>query len=381
MRTPLSIYIHIPFCERRCNYCAFTSSCSTDETKERYVNLLISEIKERAKKYSGGRAVQTIYIGGGTPSSLKDGQIQQILDTVYKFFVVTNDAEITIECNPNSITEKKAKEYENAGVTRVSMGLQAKQPHHLKFLGRIHSSSDFANGVKLLRSAGIKNINGDMIVGIPSQTEAEVAETAEFLAKTGVDHVSMYMLEVEEGTKLKKVVDGKMVTMPTEAEYVKLYKKAKDTLSKCGFDRYEVSNFAKEGFRSRHNYTYWKRGNYLGLGLSAHSFVDGVRFANTSQLSEYISHLEKNEIPLEFKETLTKEESAEEEIMLGLRTEEGFNLNDFSSKYGGEFVKNKKEEIKKLVEDGFLILSENGNLKATDSGFMVLNKIISLLID
>lgn len=381
MRTPLSIYIHIPFCVKKCNYCAFTSSCVTEDVKEEYIKNLIEEIKIRSKTHSGNRVVESIYIGGGTPSVLRVGLITELLETVYKFFVVKSDAEITIECNPSSLTIEKAKEYKDAGITRVSMGLQSKQDHHLKFLGRLHTADGFKNAVKILKSVGLKNINGDMIIGIPNQTKEEVAETVKFLSDCDLTHISMYMLEVEEGTKLKKIIDSNLATMPTDSEYVKLYNTAKTELEKRGFNRYEVSNFSKEGFRSKHNFSYWMRSNYLGFGVSAHSFVDGVRMANTQNLSEYISHIKTNEIPLEFKEELTKPESAEEEIMLKLRTVEGLNLNDFSREFGAELIKDKKESIKSLVADGFLKYGATGNLIATDSGFMVLNKIISLLID
>lgn len=374
MRKPLSIYVHIPFCAHKCHYCAFSSGVAGDSVKEEYVTALKTEIKSRAEELSGRSEVKTVYIGGGTPSTLPDGKIAEILDTIFKYFVVSNDAEVTVEVNPSSLTPAKAKEYVNAGVTRVSMGLQAKQPHHLKTLGRLHTAEEFKTAVKILRTAGITNISGDIILGLPNQTLAEVTESVEFLAD--LNHISVYMLELEEGTAFKRLADAGQLKIPTDTETVKLYAQAKDTLKKLGFTRYEISNFARPGFESIHNQTYWKRENYLGLGASAHSFVDGTRFANTSETYEYISYLKDGKIPLEFKETLTDEEAMEEKLMLGLRTTAGVNLNDL----GSAFISAKKGTIKSLVSDGFLTLDPVMNLTATDAGFMVLNKIIDLLI-
>jgi len=381
MRKPLSLYIHIPFCIKKCNYCAFTSVVAGESEKNEYVDSLISEIKHRAKMFSGEYEVQSIYIGGGTPSVLDNGRVAEILSTIYMNFVVNNNAEITIEVNPSSLTQEKAKEYYNAGITRVSMGLQAAQEKHLKTLGRLHSKETFAAAVKMLKSAGISNINGDVILGIPNQTEKDVLNTIEFLLTQKVTHVSIYMLEIEEGTKFKQLYDQNLLPLPTDSETIKLYNAAKTGLEKLGFNRYEVSNFAKNGFESRHNQVYWDRGEYLGFGASAHSFVNGERFANTANIMAYISHLKKNEIPLEYKDKITQEEAQEETIMLSLRTTKGLNLNNFCKQFGKNFLVDKRDVVAKLVEDGFLSAdADYSTLFVTDKGFMVLNKIIEMLI-
>lgn len=382
MRKPLSLYIHIPFCVKKCNYCAFVSQCASDTQKIEYVKNLISEIKFRAKEFSGSYEVKTVYIGGGTPSVLLDGQVSEILSCIFMNFVVSNTAEITIEANPSSLTQQKAKEYASAGITRVSMGLQSAQEKHLKTLGRLHTKETFATAINYLKNASIKNLNGDMILGLPNQTEKEVIETAEFLANLDLKHISVYMLEIEDGTVFKRLADQNLLPLPSDNEVIKLYNTAKVSLNKLGFKRYEVSNFAKAGFESEHNKNYWARGEYLGLGLNAHSFMNNSRFANTSLLNEYNKYLSKGEIPLEYKEEITEAEAQEETIMLSLRTSDGLDLSNFSKKYGKGLMEQKKDTIKNLVANGFLATdADYTHLFATDKGFMVLNKIIADLVD
>ena len=382
MRKPLSLYIHIPFCKSKCNYCAFTSFCLNESEMFKFLNSLKTEIEFRSEQYSGKYEITSIYIGGGTPSVLPNGAIGDILDTIYKNFVVRNDAEITIEANPSSLTQEKAKEYESAGINRVSMGLQAKQDKHLKVLGRLHTAENFKASVELLHSVGITNINGDLILGLPNQTPEEVKESVEFLTSLGVTHSSIYMLELEENTPITKLVNGGLLSIPTESETIKLYSTAKTELEKNGFSRYEISNFSKSGFESHHNKVYWNRGEYLGFGVSGASFVDGTRFQNTASLSVYNDRIKNNEIPLEYREVLTPEEKAEETILLSLRTTNGLNLTEFQNEFGGELITKKKDVIKSLITDGFLILNPHTDtLCATDKGFMVLDKIISMLVD
>ena len=377
MRKPLSIYIHIPFCAKKCNYCAFTSVCAEQKTKLDYTDALKNEIKLRSKTLSGAHEVKSIYIGGGTPSILPLGEIKSILEQIYKFFIVKDDAEITIEVNPSSLTLEKAKEYALVGINRVSMGLQAIQPHHLKNLGRLHTKEAFKSAVETLRLAGIKNINGDLMLALPKQTAQEVEETISYMAKLDLNHISAYMLEIEDGTIFKKLFDANLLALPTESEAIKLYTSAKTALEKYGYHRYEVSNFSKTGFESKHNQVYWMGGEYLGIGASAHSYIENNRFGNTNDIQKYIEHLQKNEIPLDFKEDINEIEKQEERILLELRTAKGINLSSLDA----SFIDSKRPIIKSLIEDNFLILNPTTNhLYATDKGFMVLDKIIEMLV-
>lgn len=375
-KAPIGLYIHLPFCVKKCNYCAFTSVVANDEDKKEYVNNLLTEIRLRAKELSGTKILNTIYIGGGTPSSLPAGEITKIMDTINKNFSISSGAEITIECNPSSLTKEKAKEYISAGINRFSLGLQSAQNSHLKTLGRLHTADTFKNAVEILHSLNVKNINGDLMLGIPNQTKEDVVNSVKFLAGLNVQHISIYMLELEGDTPFKKLYDNNMLPLPTDEETIELYNIAKEMLEKFGFNRYEVSNFAKLGFESKHNKNYWARGEYLGVGASAESFINGFRFGNTKDIKSYNSYVSKEEIPLEYKEKVTTEEALEETVMLSLRTENGLNLETVSQ----EFVKDNKDKLKSFIKDGLLVITKNNHLKATDKGFAVLDYIIENLI-
>lgn len=375
-KAPIGLYIHLPFCVKKCNYCAFTSVVANDEDKKEYVNNLLTEIRLRAKELSGTKILNTIYIGGGTPSSLSAGEITKIMDTINKNFSISSGAEITIECNPSSLTKEKAKEYISAGINRFSLGLQSAQNSHLKTLGRLHTADTFKNAVEILHSLNVKNINGDLMLGIPNQTKEDVVNSVNFLAGLDVQHISIYMLELEGDTPFKRLYDNNMLPLPTDEETIELYNTAKETLEKFGFNRYEVSNFAKLGFESKHNKNYWNRGEYLGVGASAESFINGFRFGNTKDIKSYNLYISKEEIPLEYKEKVTTEEALEETVMLSLRTENGLNLETVSQ----EFVKDNKDKLKSFIKDGLLVITKNNHLKATDKGFAVLDYIIENLI-
>ena len=262
MRKDLSLYIHIPFCESKCIYCNFVSSVETPDKQKQYEQCLLSEIKLRAKQYNPLYTIRTIYIGGGTPSCLPARVIKRILSTIYLNFTVQNDAEITIEVNPNTITEEKVQEYIAAGVNRVSIGLQCAQGGLLKFLGRKHTYADFEKCVKLFRARNLNNISVDIILGLPKQSQDDVKTTVTNLIKLNIPHISAYMLSVEDETPLKEMVDNQEVFLPKEKETIKMYALTASLLKKAGYTRYEVSNFAKPGYKSKHNQVYWNRQDY-----------------------------------------------------------------------------------------------------------------------
>lgn len=378
MREQLSLYLHIPFCASKCNYCAFVSCVAKDETKERYVDNIIEEIKMRAKLCGSKYDVVTIYIGGGTPSSLPDGCIKRIMNAIYNNFNVKNDAEITIEINPNTITETKAEEYMACGINRYSIGLQSAQPHLLSLLGRTHRFEDFRGAVQLLKRKGATNISADIMIGLPMQKLKDIKETITFINMLGVRHISAYILSIETGTKFEKMAEQKRIVLPSDANVIKMYNLAYSELKELGYKRYEFSNFAKEGFQSKHNMVYWNRGQFLGFGVSAHSCVDNFRMANTSSIDTYDYHIKRNEIPLESKEELSIEDAKEETIMLSLRLEEGIDLNAYKLQFGADLLEEKHDAVAKLVENGFIKIA-NGRLTATEKGFLVVDKIISLL--
>jgi len=381
MKNNLSLYIHIPFCNSKCNYCSFVSVVGSNFQKKNYVEALKKEIKLQGEKYNNFFSISTIYIGGGTPSSLPDGLIRDILSYVYKNFSVKSDAEITIELNPNSATPAKIYEYILAGVNRFSIGLQCTSGKVLKAMGRTHTGADFDVLIGTIRENGISNINADVMLGYPGQSLSDVKDTLNHLIELKLPHISSYMLSVEPGTKLETMVDKGVVYLPTENQVINMYNTTVSMLKKAGYNRYELSNFAKPGFMSKHNNVYWDRTDYLGVGASSHSYVGGVRFSNTSNIDSYVDILEnQNKVPVSHAKKITKQEKKEEAIMLSLRREEGLNINKFKEEFGENLLVTKNAQLKNLIKLGFLILDNNNNIKVTDNGFLVLNRIILELV-
>ena len=375
MRKPLSLYIHIPFCSSKCTYCSFISKVGTSAEKSQYVSNLLEEIKMRAKQFNPRYEISTIYIGGGTPSCLPDGSISRILNEIYSKMTVRNRAEITLEVNPESVTFNKVLEYSRAGINRISIGLQCAQTSLLSLMGRTHTFDDFENAVNKFRSVGINNISADIILGYPNQKQSDVKETISKLIALNIPHISAYMLNVEEGTQLYDQLKSQNLKLPTEKTTILMYQNVVQQLNKFGYVRYEVSNFAKIGFKSNHNETYWKRREYLGLGPSSHSFVDNIRFANYDSISEYNKKIESHNFPVESVDHITKEDAKEEFIMLSLRLQEGLDLNEYEKQFGENFAAAKKQKIADLMELKLLKI-ENDHIKATNAGFLVLNRII-----
>jgi len=350
-----------------------------DDVKARYMACLKREIELRGKEFGNAYQVTTVYIGGGTPSCLASGEIKSLMQTVYRCFTVNNDAEITIEINPNSLTKEKVSEYLFAGCNRFSLGLQSTSKHVLAAMKRPDSAENFINAVNMLKEQGVSNISADLILGYPGQTLEDVKTSVNLLNKLNIPHVSTYMLSVEEGTELKKQLDSKTVTLPSEDSVIAMYNHVVRALRAEGIERYEVSNFARAGFKSRHNQVYWKRWNYLGLGLASHSFLRHQRFANTSDIVTYIGFLEKsNQIPVCDSKMISENEAKEEIIMLSLRTSEGLDTAEFKREFGENFLAKNKAKLAKFIRGGFIILDpKTNNICATDKGFLVLNKIIA----
>ena len=376
----LSLYIHIPFCNSKCNYCSFVSMVATEDEKKQYFLNLVNEIKLKSKQYRSKYSVSSIYIGGGTPSCLDNYYIRDLLSLIYKNFAVKNSAEITIELNPNSADRGKIREYILAGVNRFSIGLESTSFKILKDMGRTHNLLDFQNTVDIIREYGIKNISADLIIGYPKQKLIDVKESIAYLLKMNIPHISIYMLQVETGTKLKRLVDNGSVGLPHEDLVIDMYNYAYETLTKAGFSRYELSNFAKPTFESYHNKVYWQRLDYLGIGLAAHSYIDGTRFANVENIHEYNSRIEKGEQPISVSKELTVEEKKEEVVMLSLRTSEGLDLDAYKAEFGENFLAKQKNKIAALIKNGYLILTNNNRLICTNKGFLVLNALIIELV-
>lgn len=377
----LSIYVHIPFCSSKCKYCSFVSMKATDSDKKRYFDDLVSEIKMQAAKYRSIYTVSSIYIGGGTPSSLDYYYIRDLLSCIYKNFAVKNSAEITIEINPNSVDKNKIREYILSGVNRFSIGLQSISQKVLKEMGRTHTADDYQKAISTIHDFGVKNISTDIIIGYPGQKLQDVKDTLALLLKLEIPHISAYMLSVENGTALKKLVDNGSVGLPSENLVISMYNYIYSTLENNGYKRYEFSNFSKPTFESYHNKVYWKRKDYLGIGLAAHSYIDGTRFANTENIAEYADYIENKDLePVAVSKTLTTDERKEEAVMLSLRTAEGLDLEAYKEEFDENFLAKRKARITKLIKEGFLILTKDNHLICTDKGFLVLNAIVLELV-
>ncbi len=360
----LSIYIHIPFCERKCNYCAFASFCASGEQIEEYIDLLCDEIKRR----KCNRNVRTIYIGGGTPSILSEAQIEKIVGCLYENFNIYDNAEFTIEANPNSITEEKLLMWKKLRVNRVSVGVQSLSDKSLKKIGRLHNHKMVLEKIKLARKY-FANVSVDLIVGLEGETGKDLSRYAMEILSLGVKHVSCYLLEVYENTKMYSLVQEKKYKPLSDEQTIDAFNKLSNYLVDKGMERYEISNFAFEGFESQHNLNYWARGDYLGFGLGAHSFEGCRRYFNADTLSGYKDGKVEEE-------NLSKEEILEEIIMLGLRSKIGVSVGKLLE-LGYDITKNEYYQDYLRQE---IIKEEDGVVKLNPVYYHLSNTIITNLL-
>ncbi len=368
----LSIYVHIPFCESKCVYCAFSSFVAKDNLIERYFGALSSEIINKSRKFKN-YIVKTIYFGGGTPNVVEYKYISNILTIIKEKFKVDNNAEITIECNPNSATLQKLRAYKQMGFNRISFGIQSMDDEKLKKLGRKHNRVQAIEAIKQAKMAGIDNISADLLIGIKGQTLSEFKENIDTLINCGVKHFSTYMLMVENGTKLAHIKTRQELVMDDE-ECVDLYQGIYEYLKQNNFDRYEISNFSKTNYQSKHNQVYWQGGEYLGVGLAAHSYYKNTRIANTKNFDLYLS--QKN---YQKSHVLSIDEQREERIMLGLRTSRGIDLIKFNNDFQDDLVFSKNDDINDLIKLDMIEIKDNF-LRIKPDHFGKTNSIIIKLL-
>lgn len=366
MNREFSVYIHIPFCERKCLYCDFASFVTKKDVKEKYFESLVDEIK--TCKYTG--KAKTIYFGGGTPSSVDEKYIKNILDEIKNKFNVQKNAEITIECNPNSVTEEKLGFYKNIGINRISFGVQSLDNKTLKMIGRLHNKDQAINAIQIAKDVGFKNISADLMIGLPTQTKRRLLSDSKTLLDLGINHISTYMLQLEDGTALTQKVKSGEIKVPDDDKCVALYESLTKFLNSQGFERYEISNFAKNKTYSKHNLAYWSRNDYLGFGLSAHSFVDGKRFCNSKKMQDYLNRKNIS------KEVLTQKDVITEIIMLGLRCKLGVDLKSLK-KLGYDLTKNKA--YAQFLQQNILIKNSN-KIYLNEKYYGVSNSVICELI-
>lgn len=348
------IYIHIPFCVKKCSYCDFVSFCSDEKTWKQYTNAVVCEIEN--KKIENSKKVTTIYIGGGTPSLIPENYIVKIINTVKSRFKIEESAEITIEVNPGTVTEKKLVAYKNVGINRISIGLQSAEDRILKLIGRIHNYQTFLSTYNLTRNIGFENINVDLMLAIPTQTKEELLNTLNKVIELKPNHISLYSLIVEENTEIKKALEvGKLEYVDEKVER-EMYWKTKRILEKNGYFHYEISNFAKRGFESKHNMDCWNQEEYIGFGIAAHSYINNKRFSNISNLEEYIKNIneENFEKNIELHENQTKQDKMKEYMMIGLRKIDGISISEFERRFRISPLFYFRFEIDKLVKENLL---------------------------
>lgn len=373
MRRDLELYIHIPFCVKKCAYCDFLSGPADEETMEYYVRALIREIESIESMKEMYRVV-TVFVGGGTPSVLGGEQIERIFAALREKFAMESVREVTIEANPGTVTREKLKAYRSAGINRISFGLQSANNGELKQLGRIHTYEEFLESYMLAREEGFDNINIDLISAIPNQTVESWKSTVDRILKLQPEHISAYSLIVEEGTPFEKMYgeDGnRKEELPSEEEERLIYQKTKKWLQEAGYERYEISNYAKKGYACRHNLGYWERKEYLGLGLGASSLIGNVRFQNTEEMKTYLKYSDDVRKRKQNEEVLKKEEELEEIIFLGLRKKDGISKKEVDFFCG--------EQIEKMICQGFLE-EKDGNIRLTERGIDISNYVFAEIL-
>lgn len=367
----IGIYVHIPFCKKKCDYCDFISYCNKDNLIKDYVEALKIEIQSQNIKPE----ITTIYIGGGTPSYIDSKYIIEIIGKI-KEKKVSPNAEITIEVNPGTVTKEKLEDYKICGINRISIGLQSTNNILLKEIGRIHDFDQFIETYKLAQKVGFKNINVDLMLGLPNQRIKDLKESLEQVLKLKPKHISVYSLIVEDGTPIANKIEKGELQLPDEELERNMYWFVKNTLELNGYKHYEISNFAKKGYESKHNLNCWNQKEYIGIGVAAHSYRDITRYSNTENIEEYIENVKKGEFNKnKIIHEVQKEDDAKKEYMLlGLRKINGVDINQFKNKFGDNPIYLFRNELKKLTDEKLLII-DNNNIKLTNKGLDLANLV------
>lgn len=370
----LGIYIHIPFCKKKCSYCDFKSFENINENiKKEYIEALIKEIQ--LTKNNSNYIVSTIYIGGGTPSFIDEKYIKEILQAIYKKWEIKPEVEITIEINPGTINKSKLEAYRMMGINRLSIGLQSTNDYLLKKIGRIHNYQDFLDTYILARKTGFENINVDLMLALPEQTLENLMQSVRKIINLNPEHISIYSLILEENTELfSKVQKGEEALVKDEFER-EMYWKSKEAFEEAGYIHYEISNYSKKGYESKHNKNCWSQKEYLGFGIAAHSYLEEKRFCNIDNLNKYIENIKKGNLEenrIIEEKNRTKENIAKEYMMLGLRKIEGVSISEFQRKFELNPLFYFRFEISKLQKLD-LIEVDLDNIRLTKRGLDLAN--------
>ena len=380
----VGIYVHIPFCRSKCQYCDFISFSGKEKLIDEYIECLRFEIREVGQgikldienKYVDNVEVSTIYIGGGTPSYIDSEYIVQIMNDIYTNFEVKENAEITLEVNPGTVDRHKLSAYKEAGINRLSIGVQSANNELLKMLGRIHTYEEFVETYKTAREVGFENINIDFMIGLPNQTMNSIEELIKTVEELRPEHISVYSLIVEEGTKIEEKIQNKELELPSEELERKMYWAVKEKLEKLMYNHYEISNFALKGKEAKHNLDCWNQKEYLGFGVAAHSYSDDARFSNIDELGEYIKNTKENKLEnnFVFHEKQDKTSKMKEYMLLGLRKLRGVSCSDFETKFGKDVFEEFGNEIEKLLKQELIEIEED-NIKLSNKGIDLANLV------
>lgn len=374
----LGIYIHIPFCQAKCSYCHFISIPYRQDIAELYKNAVMREIASSASSLDG-EEVDSVYFGGGTPSLVPAEHIAALLGACRKRFRVAEDCEVSMEANPGTISPDKLAMYRRAGISRVSLGAQSFDDRELSSIGRLHSAEMIPASLSQLRAGGFRNINLDLMLGLPGQTEASWKRSLAETAHLSPAHVSVYMLDLDEQCPLFSAAAGGSINLPDEDLVSDLYLETIRHLTSCGYTQYEISNFAKPGFACRHNLKYWKRESVLGFGLGSHSFDLRLRYANCAKIEDYLNAMEKGASPVNWSEPVSDEQALQEMFFLGLRLAEGVDCSRLKNSHYGNYLKKYEDSFNDLQSRG-LIERKDAIIRLTQSGMLLSNEVFQLFV-
>ncbi|MCB9747330.1 MAG: radical SAM family heme chaperone HemW [Candidatus Omnitrophica bacterium] len=365
-----SLYIHIPFCEKKCFYCSFVIAVGQENKIDQYLKCL----KIEAQKYKGTK-IETIYVGGGTPSLLNTSQINQLFEIIYETFDVEVSLEISFEFNPESVEQNKVSILKKLGVNRMSLGVQSFNEQYLKYLGRNHSEQSALNAYRIIHAENVGSINVDMMFMFPGQTIMELEDELKIFTQMKSEHLSLYTLTLEKNSRFFT----KNIKLDSEKLQAKYYEIVRKVLENEGFKQYEISNFSKEGYQSQHNLNYWSGGEYIGLGVGAHSFFNGRMYWNVSRLMLYMKMIQDERSAIEHAEQMSVLKQCENALLFGLRMNSGVDINELEKRYGKILNSEQYDEIHNLIKSK-LLLKEGNTIRVSDKGRLVLDEICSRLI-
>ena len=373
----LSLYIHVPFCVRKCRYCGFYSTAYSSGNADAF----ISGLKHEATSYRNDfrhKLFSSIYIGGGTPTVLSSEQFGLLVGIIREHFACDEGVEFTIEANPNTVTHEKLSHMRSLGANRLSLGVQSFSDEVLQILGRLHTAEQAADAFRVARSAGFENIGVDLIYGIPGQTADHWEEALDAAIALKPEHVSAYSLSLDAGSQFMREAEAGEFALPDEEICAAMYERAVIKLTNAGYGRYEISNFSLPGYECRHNMNYWERGEYLGLGPGAWSFISGRRYANIADTTEYVQRLSSGRTIIDDQEIVGSRSSARETVLLSLRTTKGLDLSRFEQEFGPDRLGRLERNAVPLRDAGLLRVKE-GRLTLTDRGILLLDEALARL--